>query len=137
MSQRLPAGSGGGAPYEAGRLWPHRHDQLGCGVASQLTGIQAYTAAKHALVGLTKQFTQEFARHGITANSVAPGFVLSNPTSQRQWESYDPEGQRRMVERIHTRRLGRAEDIAAAVAFFASEAAEWTTGQILSVDGCT
>jgi len=42
-----------------------------------------------------------------------------------------------MVDRIHTRRLGRPEDIAAAVAFFASEAAEWTTGQILSVDGCT
>ena len=109
----------------------------GAGLRPSLTGIQAYTAAKHALVGLTKQFSQEFARHGVTANSVAPGFVLSNPTTQKQWESYGPEGQQRMVDRIHTRRLGKAEDIAAAVAFFVREDAGWTTGQILSVDGGT
>ncbi|WP_454857985.1 SDR family NAD(P)-dependent oxidoreductase [Rhizobium binxianense] len=106
----------------------------GAGLRPSLTGIQAYTAAKHALVGLTKQFSQEFARYGITANSVAPGFVLSNPTTQKQWESYGPEGQQRLVDRIHTRRLGKPEDIAAA-AFFASEDAGWTSGQILSVDG--
>lgn len=107
----------------------------GAGLRPSLTGIQAYTAAKHALVGLTKQLSFEFGRHGITANSVAPGFILSNPASQRQWESYGPEGQARLVESIHRRRLGAAEDIAHAVLFFADPGSDWITGQILSVDG--
>lgn len=107
----------------------------GAGLRPSLTGIQAYTSAKHALVGLTKQFSFEFARHGITANSVAPGFIRSNPASERQWDSYGPEGQARLVEGLHTRRPGRAEDIAHAVLFFAEPASDWITGQILSVDG--
>lgn len=107
----------------------------GAGLRPSLTGIQAYCSAKHALVGLTRQLALEFGPSGITVNSVAPGFVLSNPSTERQWNSYGPEGQARLVERIHTRRLGRPEDIAAAVAFFASEDASWVTGQILSVDG--
>jgi 3-oxoacyl-[acyl-carrier protein] reductase len=107
----------------------------GAGLRPSLTGIQAYCAAKHALVGLTKQLSLELGPHGITVNSVAPGFVLSNPSSEAQWDSYGPEGQAKLLERIHTRRLGRPEDIAAAVAFLASDAASWITGQILSVDG--
>lgn len=107
----------------------------GAGLRPSLTGIQAYASAKHALVGLTKQLAWEFGPHGITVNSVAPGFVRSNPASERQWESYGPEGQKRMVEGIHTRRLGTADDIAAATLFFLSEQASWITGQILSVDG--
>ncbi len=107
----------------------------GAGLRPSLTGIQAYTAAKHALVGLTKQFSFEFARHGITANAVAPGLILSNPASRKQWESYGPEGQARVIEGIHRRRLGKAEDIAHAVLFFASPGADWISGQILSVDG--
>ncbi|MEM9250702.1 MAG: SDR family NAD(P)-dependent oxidoreductase [Pseudomonadota bacterium] len=107
----------------------------GAGLRPSLTRIQAYCAAKHALVGLTKQLALELGPAGVTVNAVAPGFVLSNPATERQWQSYGPEGQAALIERIHTRRLGRPEDIAAAVAFFASEAAEWVTGQILSVDG--
>jgi 3-oxoacyl-[acyl-carrier protein] reductase len=107
----------------------------GAGLRPSLTGIQAYTAAKHALVGLTKQLSLELGPHGVTVNSVAPGFILSNPATRRQWESYGEEGQRRLIERIHTRRLGRPEDIAAAVAFLAGEEAGWISGQILSVDG--
>jgi 3-oxoacyl-[acyl-carrier protein] reductase len=107
----------------------------GAGLRPSLTRIQAYCAAKHALVGLTKQLALELGPAGVTVNSVAPGFVLSNPSTERQWESYGPEGQSALVERIHTRRLGRPEDIAAAVAFFASDEAAWVTGQILSVDG--
>ena len=68
-------------------------------------------------------------------NSVAPGFVRSNPTTERQWESYGTEGQRAMLDRIATRRLGKVEDIVAATLFFASDQAEWVTGQTLSVDG--
>lgn len=107
----------------------------GAGLRPSLTGIQAYASAKHALVGLTKQLAWELGPHGITVNSVAPGFVLSNPTTMRQWESYGTEGQKRMVENIHTRRLGTPEDIAMASLFFASEQAAWITGQVLSVDG--
>ena len=107
----------------------------GAGLRPSLTGIQAYTAAKHALVGLTKQLSFELGPFGVTVNSVAPGFVLSNPATQRQWESYGPEGQARLVESIHTRRLGRPQDIADAVMFLCSDAAAWISGQIISVDG--
>jgi 3-oxoacyl-[acyl-carrier protein] reductase len=107
----------------------------GAGLRPSLTGIQAYTASKHALVGLTKQLSFELGPFGITVNSVAPGFVLSNPATQRQWESYGPEGQARLVESIHTRRLGRPQDIAETVMFLASDAAAWVSGQIISVDG--
>lgn len=107
----------------------------GAGLRPSLTGIQAYTAAKHALVGLTKQLSQDLGPKGITCNAVAPGFVRSNPATERQWESYGPEGQARLVASIHTRRLGTAADIANAVLFLASEQAGWISGQILSVDG--
>ncbi|MCA0400308.1 MAG: SDR family oxidoreductase [Proteobacteria bacterium] len=107
----------------------------GAGLRPSLTGIQAYTAAKHALVGLTKQLSQDLGPLGITCNAVAPGFVRSNPATERQWESYGPEGQARLLTSIHTRRLGTPEDIAHAVLFLASEEAGWISGQILSVDG--
>jgi len=107
----------------------------GAGLRPSLTGIQAYTAAKHALVGLTKQLSWELGPFGVTVNSVAPGLVLSNPSSVRQWESYSPERQRAIVENTHTRRLGKPEDIAAAVLFLASDSASWISGQVLSVDG--
>ena len=107
----------------------------GAGLRPSLTGIQAYASAKHALVGLTKQLAWEFGPHGITVNSVAPGFVRSNPATERQWESYGPEGQKRLIEGIHTRRLGTPQDIAHAALFFLGEAAGWVTGQVLSVDG--
>ena len=107
----------------------------GAGLRPSRTGIQAYTSAKHALVGLTKQLSWEFGPAGVTVNAVAPGFVLSNPASIQQWESYGKEGQKRLVDGIHTKRLGTAEDIAAAILFLASDAAGWVSGQILSVDG--
>ncbi len=107
----------------------------GAGLRVSLTGIQAYASAKAGLIGLTRQLAHELGPFGITVNCVAPGFVLSNPTTQRQWESYGREGQERLVASIATRRLGRPQDIAAAVLFFASDHASWITGQTLSVDG--
>lgn len=107
----------------------------GAGLRPSLTGIQAYTASKHALVGLTKQLSFELGPFGVTVNSVAPGFVLSNPATQRQWESYGPVGQARLVDSIHTRRLGTPQDITNTVLFLASDAAGWLSGQIISVDG--
>jgi 3-oxoacyl-[acyl-carrier protein] reductase len=107
----------------------------GAGLRPSLTGIQAYTAAKHALVGLTKQLAQELGPHGITVNAVAPGFVRSNPATERQWQSYGEEGQRRFVDSIFARRLGQPDDIAWAVQFFSADRSGWITGQVLSVDG--
>jgi len=107
----------------------------GAGLRPSLTVIHAYITAKHALVGLTKQLSLELGRHGITVNSIAPGFILSNAATERQWQAYGPDGQAEIINRIHTRRLGKPEDIAAAAAFLTSEEASWITGQILSVDG--
>ena len=107
----------------------------GAGLRPSLTGIQGYAAAKHALVGLTRQLAWELGPHGVTVNAVAPGFVLSNPATQRQWDSYGPDGQARLLESIHLKRLGAPADIANAVLFLASEQAGWITGQVLSVDG--
>ena len=107
----------------------------GAGLKPSLTGIQAYTAAKHALVGLTKQLAMDFGQYGITVNSIAPGFVLSNEATRRQWESYGETGQQQLVNKIYTRRLGKPEDIANAVSFLAGDEAAWITGQILQVDG--
>lgn len=107
----------------------------GAGLRPSLTGIHAYSAAKHALVGLTKQLALELGPAGITVNSIAPGFVLSNPNTQRQWDSYSPDQQERLIASTHTRRLGNPADIASAALFLASDEASWISGQILSVDG--
>lgn len=107
----------------------------GAGLRPALNGVQAYTASKHAIVGMTKQMSFELARFGITCNAVAPGIVLSGPWARYQWESYGPDGQQRVLESLHTRRLGESEDIAHATLFFAAEESGWITGQILSADG--
>lgn len=107
----------------------------GAGLGPSLTGIQAYASAKHALVGLTRQLALELGPHGITVNSVAPGFVLSNPSTERQWDAFGPERQAAIIENIHMRRLGQARDIADAVTFLASDRAGWISGQILQVNG--
>ena len=107
----------------------------GAGLGISLTGIQAYASAKAAQIGLTRQLAHELGAWGITVNNVAPGFVRSNPTTERQWESYGQEGQRKLLEGVALRRLGSPQDIAHAVMFFASEGAGWITGQVLGVDG--
>jgi 3-oxoacyl-[acyl-carrier protein] reductase len=107
----------------------------GAGRSVSLTGIQAYASAKAGQIGFTRQTAHELGRFGITANSIAPGFVLSNPTTERQWESYGEEGQRALLESIATRRLGLPEDIANGVLFFVSDASSWVTGQVISIDG--
>ena len=107
----------------------------GAGLGVSLTGIQAYAAAKAGQIGLTRQLAHELGPWGITVNCVAPGFVRSNPTTEKQWESYGEEGQRRLVEGIALRRLGLPADIVHGVLYFASEHAGWTTGQTLAIDG--
>ena len=107
----------------------------GAGLGISLTGIQAYASAKAAQIGLTRQLAHELGPWGITVNNIAPGFVRSNAATERQWESYGEDGQRALVERIALKRLGRPEDIAYGVLFFASDAANWITGQVISIDG--
>jgi 3-oxoacyl-[acyl-carrier protein] reductase len=107
----------------------------GAGRSVSLTGIQAYASAKAGQIGFTRQTARELGPFGITVNCIAPGFVLSNPTSIRQWESYGEDGQRAMLEQIATRRLGKSEDIANGVLFFVAEEASWVTGQVISIDG--
>ena len=107
----------------------------GAGRSVSLTGIQAYASAKAAQIGFTRQMAHELGPFGITVNCVAPGFVLSNPTSIAQWESYGDVGQRKLLDAIPTRRLGTAEDIANGVRFFVNPDTSWVSGQTLSVDG--
>jgi 3-oxoacyl-[acyl-carrier protein] reductase len=107
----------------------------GAGRSVSLTGIQAYASAKAAQIGFTRQMAHELGPHGITVNCIAPGFVLSNPTSIAQWESYSPERQAGIMSNIPTRRLGQAVDIAHGVRFFLDPASDWVTGQTLSIDG--
>jgi 3-oxoacyl-[acyl-carrier protein] reductase len=107
----------------------------GAGLGISLTGIQAYAAAKAAQIGLTRQLAHELGPWNITVNSVAPGFVRSNPTTERQWEAFGEEGQRAVVESIALKRLGTPEDIAHGVLFLASDYAGWITGQVLSING--
>jgi 3-oxoacyl-[acyl-carrier protein] reductase len=107
----------------------------GAGRSVSLTGIQAYTSAKAAQIGFTRQMAHELGQHGITVNCIAPGFVLSNPTTQAQWDSYGADGQRALTERIATRRTGTPYDIARGVLFFAAPDAGWVSGQTISIDG--
>ena len=107
----------------------------GAGLGISLTGIQAYASAKAGQIGLTRQLAHELGPFGITVNNVAPGFVRSNPTTERQWDAMGVDGQRRLLQGIALKRLGTPRDIAAAVLFFASDHAGWISGQVLSVDG--
>jgi 3-oxoacyl-[acyl-carrier protein] reductase len=107
----------------------------GAGRSVSLTGIQAYASAKAGQIGFTRQMAHELGPFGITVNTIAPGFVLSNPTTVAQWESYGEQGQAALVEGIATRRLGVPEDIANGVRFFTAEQSSWITGQTISIDG--
>ena len=61
--------------------------------------------------------------------------MRSNAATERQWESYGAEGQRALIEHIALKRLGTPDDIANGVLFFASDQANWITGQVISIDG--
>ncbi len=107
----------------------------GAGRSVSLTGIQAYTSAKAGQIGLTRQMAYELGPYGIRVNCVAPGFVRSNPTTEKQWEGMGEQGQRELVASVPMRRLGYAQDIADGVLFLLSDRAAYITGQVLSIDG--
>jgi 3-oxoacyl-[acyl-carrier protein] reductase len=107
----------------------------GAGLQPSRTGIQAYTAAKHALIGLTKQLAVELGPHGITVNSVAPGVQASTAEKVADWNARTEESREAVLRSIMLRRLGEPDDIADGVIFLASDHAKLITGHVLPVNG--
>lgn len=107
----------------------------GAGRSHSLTGIQAYTSSKAGQIGLTRQMAYELGPYGITVNNVAPGFVRSNPSTEKQWEAMGAAGQQQLLQSIPVKRLGTPEDIANLVTFLAKPESGYITGQVISVDG--
>jgi NAD(P)-dependent dehydrogenase (short-subunit alcohol dehydrogenase family) len=93
-------------------------------------GQANYTASKGGLVSLTRSLALEFARFQINVNAVAPG-AIDSPMTQ----GMPAEARERLIRMQPTGKMGKVEDIAAAVAFLASDDAEFITGQVLHVDG--
>lgn len=93
-------------------------------------GQANYVAAKAGVIGLTKSSARELASRGITVNCVAPGFIETDMT-----DALPAEMREQLAGQIPLARLGRPEDIAAAVRFLASDAASYMTGQTVHVDG--
>jgi 3-oxoacyl-[acyl-carrier protein] reductase len=93
-------------------------------------GQANYVASKAGLIGLTKSLAQELASRNITINAVAPGFIETDMTASLSQELKDG-----MLSRIPLKRFGKAEEVAAAVKFLASEDASYITGQVLRVNG--
>jgi 3-oxoacyl-[acyl-carrier protein] reductase len=110
---------------------------IGSGASERpsLTGVQAYCAAKHAVLGLTRQLAHELGPFGIRVNCIAPGFIITNAATRRQWSALGNDGQQALINSIALRRLGKPADIADAVLLIASDRASFITGQIISVNG--
>ena len=103
---------------------------------SSVTGVMGnagqanYCASKAGVIGLTKSAARELGSRGITVNAVAPGFVETEMT-----ESLPDTVKTALTEQILLKRTGTAKEVADVVAFLASDAAGYITGQVISVDG--
>lgn len=93
-------------------------------------GQANYVASKAGLIGLTKALAQEMGSRNITVNAIAPGFIETDMTQKLSQELRD-----NMVGHIALKRIGKPEDVAAAVRFLASEEASYITGHVLNVNG--
>jgi 3-oxoacyl-[acyl-carrier protein] reductase len=93
-------------------------------------GQANYSASKAGLIGLTKSLAQEMASRNVTVNAVSPGFIETDMTS-----GLSAEIKAKVLEAIPMRRMGTAEDVAAAVRFLASDEAAYITGHVLAVNG--
>lgn len=94
--------------------------------------VPAYTASKHAVAGLTKAFANEWARSGVQVNAVAPGYFETDNTEALR---NDPKRAEEILARIPAGRWGHPDDLAGAVVFLASPAADYVNGHVLVVDG--
>jgi 2-deoxy-D-gluconate 3-dehydrogenase len=94
--------------------------------------VTGYTASKHAIAGVTKALANEWARAGVNVNAVAPGYIATDNTRALR---DDPARSRAILERIPAGRWGAPEDIAGAIVFLSSAAADYIHGAVLAVDG--
>ena len=94
--------------------------------------VVGYTAAKHAIAGVTKALANEWAHAGVNVNAVAPGYIATDNTRALR---EDPSRARAILDRIPAGRWGHPEDIAGAVAFLAAPASDYVNGTVLAVDG--
>ena len=94
-------------------------------------GQGPYAAAKAALIGLTKTWAREYASRGITVNAVSPGYIDTEMTAK----DLPPERRDALMQSIPLGRVGKPEDVAAAVAYLASPGAGYVTGEVLRVNG--
>jgi 3-oxoacyl-[acyl-carrier protein] reductase len=93
-------------------------------------GQANYSSAKAGLIGLTKSLAREVASRNVTVNAVAPGYIPS-----AIWERVSDEAKQAILQQIPMGRTGTPQEVAAAIAFFASEEAAYITGQVLAIDG--
>jgi 2-dehydro-3-deoxy-D-gluconate 5-dehydrogenase len=94
--------------------------------------VPSYTASKSGVLGLTRLLANEWARHGINVNAIAPGYMATNNTAPLR---ADPARSKEILDRIPLGRWGLPADLAGPVVFLASDASAYVTGQALAVDG--
>jgi len=94
--------------------------------------VPAYTASKSGVAGVTKALANEWAKHNININAIAPGYVATNNTAALQ---ADETRNRQILERIPAGRWGNPDDLAGAAVFLSSAASDYLQGHILVVDG--
>jgi len=93
-------------------------------------GQSAYAASKSALIGFTKSLARELSKKGVRVNAVSPGFIDTEMTA-----GINAERREALLENVPLGRLGTPQDVASAVAFLASDAAAYVTGEVLRVNG--
>lgn len=99
---------------------------------AHMEGVAAYVAAKHGVVGLTKQFAVSYGPKGVRVNAVCPGYIVTPMTEKAR----TVDGGTEFLESIHPMaRLGQPEEIASVAAFLASDDASFVTGVAMPVDG--